>query len=119
MAAVLSFFCPALTVISTSLVYTAAYTLGVEILGGIIQGTIVKQYAVLSTPCSVAPYDAKTNRYLTYTGDAYKVRFTDGSYSSEYYYDGYLHWWSYDVALWMFGDFWGYPYPGVNSFTFY
>ena len=116
-AAALTIICPALKVVSTSLLYAAAYAAGTTIVGGIVQGAITKQYYVRTTAYKVKARDISTSREQIYDAERYQVALSGGGYSSEYYYEGYLPWNTTAVAYWMFCDFWGYSYPGVSSYT--
>lgn len=116
-AAALTVICPALSVVSTNLLYAAAYAAGTTIVGGIVQGAIAKQYYVRTTNYNVKARDVSTSRENIYDAKRYQVALSGGGYSSEYYYEGYLPWRTNAVAYWMFCDFWAYTYPGVSSYS--
>ena len=116
-SAVLTIICPALTAVSTNVLYAVAYAAGTTIVGGVVQGAITKQYYVKTTSYSVKARDVSTSRENIYAAERYQVALSGGGYSSDYYYEGYLPWRTNSVAYWMFCDFWGYDYPGVNSYT--
>jgi len=103
--------------LASSLFYAAATAAGVEIISGIVQGAISKQYYVRTTAMSVRAIDTSTNRQQTYSAERYQVALSGGGYSSSYYFDGYLPWRSNTVAYWMFCDFWAFSYPGVSSYS--
>jgi len=118
LAAVLALICPALAVVSESLLAAAAYAAGVAIVAGKIQAAISERYYVRTTPYDIRAEDTSTNRSHTYQGEAYRVYLDGGGYSSSTYYDGYMPWNSTAVAYWMYCDFWdGNSYPGVLSFS--
>lgn len=116
-AAVLTVICPALSAVSTNLLYAAAYAAGTTIVGGIVQGAITKQYYTRTTNYNVKAIDLSTSRENIYNAERFQVALSGGGYSSEYYYEGYLPWRTNAVAYWMFCDFWAYSYPGVSSYT--
>lgn len=116
-AAALTVICPALSAVSTDLLYAAAYAVGTTIVGGVVQGAITKQYYTRTTPYDVKARDLSTSRERVYAAERYQVALSGGGYSSEYYYEGYLPWRTNAVAYWMFCDFWGYDYPGVKNYS--
>ena len=117
-AAALSVIHPALEHLAVDVFQAVAYSLGVTIVGGILQSAITKQYYVRITRYKVRARDIRTSREQTYDAERYQVALDGGGYSSEYVYEGYLPWDTDAVAYWMFCDFWGYSYPGVKSFTY-
>ena len=118
LALVLSLFCPLLKeAVAASLLFAAAYSAGVTIIGGIVQGMITKRYYVKTTKCNVKARDTKTGREQIHNAEIYQVALDGGGYSSELYYEGYLPWNSDTVAYWMFLDFWSYLYPGVKKYS--
>lgn len=108
--------CSELAWTAETLLNAILYTAGVAVVGGIIQGTVSTSYYVRKLMYDVKAKDTKTGMERYYTGDIYQVLLPGGTYSSSYCYEGYLPWNSTTVAYWMFCDFWGYQYPGVNSF---
>ena len=84
-AAVLTVICPALSAVSTNLIYAAAYAAGTTIVGGIVQGAITKQYYVRTTNYKVKACDLSTSRESIYDAERFRVALSGGGYSSEYY----------------------------------
>ena len=115
-AAILSVYYGPLGTLAEELLVAAAYAAGVSIIAGVIQGSISKQYYVKETLYDVKAWDIKTSRENIYNAQRYQVLLEGGSYSSTYYYEGYLPWNNHVVAYWIFNDFWAYSYPGVESY---
>lgn len=116
-AAALTIIFPGLAILSSEIFYAAAFSAGVSIVGGYVQGLISKRYYVKTTLYKVKAVDPVTSREQIYDGEQFRIALEGGGYSSDYYYDGYLPWNSNSVASRMFSDFWAYPFPGVSSFT--
>lgn len=117
LAAALTLFSPVLASLASNLFYAAVSAAGVTIVGGIIQGAITKTYYVRTTKYNVKARDESVPRERIYEAERYKVALNGGGYSSNYYYEGPLPWNTNNAARWMFGDFWYYSYPGVESFS--
>lgn len=116
-ANVISYYYNPLAAFASSLFYKAAEPFMSLIVGGIIYCSFTKQYKVEGTPVNVKAKDVSTGRERVYPSEKYRVKLTDGSYTSSYKYDGYLPWNNSTVAYWMFCDFWNYSYPGVASYS--
>lgn len=115
--AILTLFCPPLAAIASEVLGALALVAGTTIVGGIIQGAISKTYYTKVLPYDIKATDPKTSRNNYYTGErCYTAVPGSGSvptWSSSYYYNGYLPWNSNAVAYWIFCDFWAFPYPGI------
>lgn len=117
LGSILAIICPALVVVSSSLMAAAIYAAGVSVVGGILQGAVSQRYFVSTTPYSVRATDPATSRSNSYSGEVYKV-YLGQNYMSGNYYEGYVPWNSNSVASMMFGDFWDANlYPGVLSYS--
>lgn len=114
---VLLYYYNPLAALANTLFYAAAEPVISYIWDGIIHCALSKEYKVCETSINVKAKDMSSGRETVYPSSRYSVKLSDNTYSSSYYYDGYLPWNSNNIAYWMFCDFWNYSYPGVASYS--
>jgi hypothetical protein len=93
-------------------------TLGINIVGGEIMSGFTETVSTIATHYDLKVYSPSTLVTKYYDGAKYIVTTENSSSYDETIYEGYYPQFITEednaVALWLFNDFYAYPYPGVN-----
>lgn len=105
------------TEIASSLVMASISSLEAVVIGGVVQSYVYKRYYVRSWRYFIKATDPSSGNTKYYNGEEYRVLLEGNIYSSELYYSGKRNWWTNNVIVLMWPDFWSCTYPGVSSVT--
>ena len=100
------------------LLFTAAISsVSGTVIGGIVQSHVYKRYYVRCWKYGIQAVDPISGTSKYYYGEEYRVFLEGGGYSSNVQYIGKRNWWTTNVIVLIWPDFWSCGYPGVSSIT--
>lgn len=87
------------------------------VIGSVFQMYLSPTYFVRCWKYDIKATDPATGTTKYYFGEEFRVFLDGGGFSSELYYSGKRKWWTNNVIVLMWPDFWSCTFPGVSSVT--